>query len=64
MAPANKIQYITNEKGEKTSVILPVETYEEMLEDIQDLVSVAERREEASIPLDQVLKNLKTDGII
>lgn len=64
MAPANKIQYITNEKGEKTSVILPVETYEEMLEDIQDLVSVAERREEASIPLDQVLKSLKADGII
>lgn len=58
------VQYITDESGEKKSVILPVETYEELLEDIQDLVAIAERKNEKNIPFEDVLKNLKADGLI
>ncbi len=64
MKKAAQIQYITDDRGKKQSVILPVDTYEEMLEDIQDLVAVAERRKERSIPLDEMKKRLKRDGII
>lgn len=47
----NKIhpQYITNEDGLKTSVVIPIEEYEELMEDIEDLAVAAERREEPSI---------------
>ncbi len=58
------LQYITDESGEKKSVILPVETYKEMLHDIQDLVAVAERREEPTMSLDELKKNLKADGLL
>jgi len=64
MKRASKVQYITDQKGKKQSVILPVETYEELLEDIEDLVAIAERKKERSIPLSQVMKNLKADGLI
>ena len=31
------LNYITNKSGEKTAVILPIEQFEELLEDIEDL---------------------------
>lgn len=64
MGKAKKIEYITDEDGNKKSVVLPVETYEELLEDIQDLAAIAERKGEESVPFDQVLKNLKADGLL
>jgi hypothetical protein len=64
MKNAKKIQYVTDDRGRKQSVILPVEAYEEMLEDIQDLVVVAERRKEKSVSLDEMKKRLKRDGVI
>ena len=64
MKSAQKIRYITDENGEKQSVILPVETYEEMLEDIQDLVTVAERKKEKPIPLAEFKRRLQKDGLI
>jgi len=59
IAENKKIQYITDESGKKQSVILPVETYEEMLEDIQDLVAIAERKDEKTVSFDEVLKTSK-----
>ena len=64
MDEAKKIRFITDEDGNKQSVVIPVETYEEMLQDIQDLVVVAERAEEETLSFDEVKKNLKADGLI
>jgi hypothetical protein len=64
MKRAAAVQYVTDEKGRKKSVILPVETYEEMLEDIQDLVAVAERRKEKTISFEEMKKRLKKDGLL
>jgi hypothetical protein len=64
MKKAAAVQYVTDEKGRKKSVILPVETYEEMLEDIQDLVAVAERRKEKTISFEEMKKRLKKDGLL
>ena len=30
-------QYVTNEEGKKTAVILPIDEFEELLEDIADM---------------------------
>jgi hypothetical protein len=64
MKRAAAVQYVTDEKGRKQSVILPVETYEGMLEDIQDLVAVAERRKEKTISFEEMKKRLKKDGLL
>jgi len=40
------VQFLTNEKGRKTAVVLPIDDYEKLLEDLDDLAVIAERREE------------------
>ena len=57
-------QYVMNESSEKTSVILPIAEFEELLEDIEDLAAVAERREEPTISHDELVAELKHNGII
>ena len=37
-------QYIIDREGNKTAIILSIEQYEQMLEDLHDLAIVAERR--------------------
>jgi hypothetical protein len=57
-------QYITNEAGERISVVLPLDEFQELLEDIEDLAAIAERRDEPTVPHDEVIKELKRDGLI
>lgn len=57
-------QYIVNKHGEKTAVILPIEEYEELLEDLHDLAVIAERRDEATGLLEEVKQRLKKDGLL
>jgi hypothetical protein len=57
-------QYITDEKGHKTAVILSLDAYNELLEDLSDLAAVAERRDEPTIPLSELVDSLKADGLL
>jgi hypothetical protein len=57
-------QYITNETGERVSVVLPLVTFQELIEDIEDLAAVAERRQEPTISHEQLVKVLKKDGLL
>jgi hypothetical protein len=51
-------QYITDETGKKTAIILPIEEFEELLEDLQDLAVLAERRDEPTIAHEEVVARL------
>jgi len=57
-------EYITDQRGEKKSIILPIAEFEELLEDIEDLATIAERKEEATISHDDLVKELKQDGLL
>jgi hypothetical protein len=57
-------QYITDARGHKTAVILSIDAYTELLEDLSDLAMVAERREEKTESHSDVLNTLKADGLI
>jgi hypothetical protein len=59
-----EIQYVTNVAGEKTGVILSMQRFQDLLEDIEDLAAIAERREEPTIPHEQLLANLKENGLL
>ena len=41
-----KEKFIVNKNGKKTEVILDIDEYEELLEDLHDLAVVAERKDE------------------
>ncbi len=57
-------QYVTDESGRKTAVILPIEEFEELMEDLADLAVLLERRDEPTIPFDEVIAKLKQDGLL
>lgn len=57
-------QYITDTEGQKISVILPMEEYIELMEDVKDLAAVAELRDEPTIPWEQVKKELTDNGLL
>ena len=61
---SDALQYSTDERGERTAVVLPIAEYEQLLEDLDDLAVVAERREEPTIPHEQFVDELKHDGIL
>ena len=52
------VRYITDDRGERTAVVLPIADYEKLLEDLEDLAVVAERREEPTIPHEQFVSEL------
>jgi hypothetical protein len=52
-------RYVVDAKGKRTGVLLSVRQYEKLLEDLHDLAVVAERREEATITLDELKRRLK-----
>lgn len=59
-----KPRYIIDENGEKKSVVLSVAEYNELIEDIEDLAKVAERREEYTISHEDLVNQLKKDGLL
>ncbi len=58
------VQYVTNQDGEKTAVIVPYREFQELLEDIADLAAVAERRDDLTISHDELLAELRQDGLL
>lgn len=58
-----EVQYVTNQNGEKTAVIVPLDDFQDLLEDIEDLAAVAERRDEPTVPHDELIAELKRDGL-
>ena len=57
-------KYITDGDGKRTAVVIPLEEYEELLEDLHDLAIIAERRDEPTISMDELKKKLKDEGIL
>ena len=61
-------RYIVDENGKRVSVILPIEEYESMLEELEELEdiraydeakTVLERGEDEVIPLDQAMREIR-----
>ncbi|WP_417911708.1 hypothetical protein [Candidatus Electronema sp. TJ] len=57
-------KFIVDAKGRKKAVVIPFDAYEQLMEDLADLAAAAERREEQTISHEQLLKELKNDGIL
>jgi len=59
-----KPQYIIDEEGKKTSVIISLADFIELIEDIEDLAIAAERKEDASISHEELVKELREKGFV
>ena len=58
------VQYITDAQRHKTAVILPIEDYEELLEDLHFGEAARESQNEPSRPFDEVVAELRENGEI
>lgn len=64
MATLKRERFITDDKGRKKAVILDIELYQELLEDLEDLRLLAERRDEATSSLEDVEERLRARGLL
>ena len=56
------IQFVTNDKGEKTAVLIDLRKYGELWEDIHDTLNERVRADEPREGLDVVKERLRTQG--
>lgn len=52
-------KYIVDEAGRKTDILLPINEYEEILEDLHDLAVMVERRDESVVSFEELKKKLQ-----
>ena len=58
------VQYVTDVNGERTAVILPLEEYEELLEDLHVSRVAHETKDEPRRPWNEVVEELRNAGEI
>jgi len=54
-----KEKFIVDEKGRKKAVVIPINEYRELLEDLHDLAVVAGRRGEPTVSFGEVREEVK-----
>ena len=57
-------QFLTDDRGKKVAVVIPIADYESLMEDVADLAAVAERRDDDRISLNELKKHLTADGLL
>jgi len=58
------LQHLTDEHGDRTAAVLPTSEYEKLLEDLDGLAVIAERRDEPVVSHDDFLAELERDGTL
>ena len=59
---SKNVQYVTDANGERTAVILPLDEYEELLEDLHVIRVAEETKDEPRIPWEEVKAELESEG--
>ena len=57
-------QFITDSEGATIAAVIPINEYEELMEDIEDLAVVAERKDDERVSIEDVKKQLISDGFL
>lgn len=57
-----KAQYIVDPEGKKTAVVLDLESYRQMVEDLRDLKTIAQRKRNPKLSASELTARLKKHG--
>jgi len=57
-------EFITDKEGNKKAVVLSISDFRELMEDLEDLAVIAERRDEPTISHEDLPAELKNDGLL
>lgn len=58
------LEYITDESGNKKTLIIPIREFEDIIEDIENIIAAYQRKDEKKVSLEKARKNLKSKGIL
>jgi hypothetical protein len=58
------VRFITDEKGQKTDLVISIKDHEDIVEDLLDALLVEERKNEETIPFKKFLEQLKAEGLL
>ncbi len=58
------LNFVTDAEGRRTSVLMPIEKYESLMEDLSDLAAIADRRDEPTVSHSDFVAELKADGFL
>jgi len=61
---SRNLQFITNAEGHKTAVIMPIDEYEELMEDLHLSRIYHESKDEPRRPLSEVVAEMRAEGEI
>lgn len=61
---SKNVQYVTDAEGQKTAVIVPIDEYEELLEDLHLGRVARESRDEPRRPFAEVVEEMRAAGEI
>jgi len=61
---SSNVQFVTNQTGERTAVILPIDEYEELLEDLQLIRVAYESKDEPRRAFNEVVEEMQAAGEI
>ena len=64
MRASQKQEYVVDSRGRKRAVVLDIKAYRELLEDLEDLRLLAERKDETTSSLEEVEKRLRARGLL
>ncbi len=59
-----RAKFLVDRDGKKTAVVLPLQHYRRLMEDLHDLSVIAERRSEPTIGLAELKRRLRADGLL
>lgn len=59
---SRNLQYVTDAEGHKTAVIVPIEEYEELMEDLHLIRVHEESKDEERRPFGELLKEMREAG--
>jgi PHD/YefM family antitoxin component YafN of YafNO toxin-antitoxin module len=55
-------EYIVDKKGHKKGVLLSIDQYEQLMEDLHDLAAIADRKNEKAVPFGSAAKRSRKNG--
>lgn len=58
------LQYLTNQQGEQVAVVLSIQEFTELMDDFEDLIAVATRKNEPTTSHNDLLTELAKDGLL
>jgi hypothetical protein len=64
MGKKRHVWIFTDDRGRKRSVLMSYRTYMELLEDLADLQTIADRQDQPRVSLEKVIADLKDAGRI